>query len=108
MPTRATIIRGLKRAVLKHVPKARRAEARLLLSTLEDQYAALLGNTETAAYDEGFQAARKKYEPASVKQEAFKVGYVDGCHSVLGRIGAPAQERHDDDITDEPSKMRPC
>jgi hypothetical protein len=108
MPTRTTLIRGLKRAVLKHVPRSQRADARLLLSTLEDQYAALLGNTETQSYEEGYQAARKKYEPESVKQEAFKVGYVDGCQSALGRVGSPAQERQDEDVTAEPPKIRPC
>src|SRR5688572_3709898 len=108
MPTRSTLIRGLKRAVLNHVPAADRADARLLLSTLEDQYAALMSTTASAAYEEGFAAAREKYQPEAIKQDAFQVGYRDGYSAALAKIGEPARARVDDDETAEPLKLPVC
>jgi hypothetical protein len=100
--TRATIISGLRRAILQLVPPERRREARLLLAALEDQYAAVMSTTEQQAYQEGLTAGKQPDSDTGYR-DGWQRGYENAIKDVMGRIGSPARTPHAGPNCEEPA-----
>jgi hypothetical protein len=99
--TRSTIIRGLKRAILRRVPGAATSEVRVLLAALEDQYSALMSTVQHEAFEDGAATERKRQ--AQVQASGFDLGYQHGLERALGSVGQPARRIDEDEIAALPS-----
>lgn len=87
--TRATLIRGLTRALLRRVPAEHRNEARVLLGALSEQYSILITETGQRSFQNGFKAAELSHADSQYK-EAWQRGHDDGIKDVMGRTAATA------------------
>lgn len=95
--TRATLICGLTRALLRQVPIAHRREARIMLAALDDQYASLINDVERLAFEDGRKAGQQPDAETGYK-DGWQRGYDDAVKDVMGRIGSPAITPSDDEL----------
>ena len=94
--TRSAIIRGLRRAILQRTAKEHRRELQTLLAALEDQFATVMEETSTNAYQEGAKAERARLEQQYAG--GFDLGYKHGLERALGSVGQPARRLDDDEL----------
>lgn len=98
--TRRTLIQGLRRAILRRVRSAERAEVFAFLALLEDQYSALMSAVQQESYQEGVTAERKRQEQAEAS--GFDLGYKHGLERAIGNIGQPARRVDEDELAVPP------
>ena len=95
---RSTIIRSHTQELLALIRPRDRRRARILVATIEDQWASIAAVNEKQAYQLGVEAATPE---KSVEDVAWEKGWKSGCqeamNQVMARAGVPAR-RPDDEL----------
>ena len=99
--TRGAILRGLKRQLMNHVRPGAKPAVTVLFAAIEDQWAAIMSNAETEAYNRGVRLEQERQ--ASSEKSGFQMGYQHGLERAIGHTGSPARRLDDDDLTISPS-----
>jgi hypothetical protein len=89
--TRHAAIKGLRRLITACATPTKRRRVRLLLVLLDDQYASVVNDAETSAFEEGVQAHHKS--PETGYRDGWERGYKSAIDEVLARTGSPAIAR---------------
>jgi hypothetical protein len=105
--SRAALIDHLDRMIADLTPKRCRRAVRTLQAAICQVWSNVLDAEKALSYAAGYRQGQSTAQPSTQTQagefiEGWAAGYAAGLEHAIGRIGAPALPRGEDDEADPP------